>query len=68
MIKASTAKKVRELMVSVTEAGGTGTAGAVDGFDVGAKTGTARKLVNGRYVDNNTSVHSSVLPRLKIHA
>ncbi|ENS8427860.1 penicillin-binding protein 2, partial [Neisseria gonorrhoeae] len=22
------------------------------GFDVGAKTGTARKLVNGRYVDN----------------
>lgn len=51
VIKASTAKKVRELMVSVTEAGGTGTAGAVDGFDVGAKTGTARKLVNGRYVD-----------------
>nr|AIN50138.1 penicillin-binding protein 2 [Neisseria gonorrhoeae] len=51
VIKASTAKKVRELMVSVTEAGSTGTAGAVDGFDVGAKTGTARKLVNGRYVD-----------------
>lgn len=51
VIKASTAKKVRELMVSVTEPGGTGTAGAVDGFDVGAKTGTARKLVNGRYVD-----------------
>ncbi|HIF8546028.1 TPA: peptidoglycan D,D-transpeptidase FtsI family protein [Neisseria meningitidis] len=51
VIKASTAKKVRELMVSVTEAGGTGIAGAVDGFDVGAKTGTARKLVNGRYVD-----------------
>ncbi|HFC8539449.1 TPA: peptidoglycan D,D-transpeptidase FtsI family protein [Neisseria lactamica] len=51
VIKASTAKKVRELMVSVTEAGGSGTAGAVDGFDVGAKTGTARKLVNGRYVD-----------------
>lgn len=51
VIKASTAKKVRELMVSVTEAGGTGTVGAVDGFDVGAKTGTARKLVNGRYVD-----------------
>ena len=52
VIKASTAKKVRELMVSVTEAGGTGIAGAVDGFDVGAKTGTTRKLVNGRYVAN----------------
>lgn len=52
VIKASTAREVRDLMVSVTEPGGTGTAGAVDGFDVGAKTGTTRKLVNGRYVDN----------------
>ncbi|HFC7061237.1 TPA: peptidoglycan D,D-transpeptidase FtsI family protein [Neisseria meningitidis] len=52
VIKASTAREVRDLMVSVTEPGGTGTAGAVDGFDVGAKTGTVRKLVNGRYVDN----------------
>lgn len=52
IFKASTARQVRDLMVSVTEPGGTGTAGAVDGFDVGAKTGTARKLVNGRYVDN----------------
>lgn len=52
VLKASTARQVRELMVSVTEPGGTGTAGAVDGFDVAAKTGTARKLVNGRYVDN----------------
>ncbi|WP_304679384.1 peptidoglycan D,D-transpeptidase FtsI family protein [Neisseria polysaccharea] len=52
IFKSSTARQVRELMVSVTEPGGTGTAGAVDGFDVGAKTGTARKLVNGRYVDN----------------
>lgn len=51
IFKTSTARQVRELMVSVTEPGGTGTAGAVDGFDVGAKTGTARKLVNGRYVD-----------------
>ena len=52
IIKPETARTVRQLMVSVTEKGGTGTAGAVDGFDVGAKTGTARKLVQGRYVDN----------------
>lgn len=52
VIKPETARAVRQMMVSVTEKGGTGTAGAVDGFDVGAKTGTARKLVNGRYVDN----------------
>ena len=52
IIKPETASAVRQLMVSVTEKGGTGTAGAVDGFDVGAKTGTARKLIKGRYVDN----------------
>jgi len=52
VIKAETARQIREMMVAVTEPGGTGTAGAVDGFDVGAKTGTARKLINGRYVDN----------------
>ncbi|HFC6200356.1 TPA: peptidoglycan D,D-transpeptidase FtsI family protein [Neisseria meningitidis] len=52
IFKESTAREVRNLMVSVTEPGGTGTAGAVDGFDVGAKTGTARKFVNGRYADN----------------
>ena len=52
VIKPETAKTVRKMMVSVTEKGGTGTAGAVEGFDVGAKTGTARKLVNGRYAEN----------------
>lgn len=52
IIRPETARAVRRMMVSVTEPGGTGTAGAVDGFDVGAKTGTARKLVNGRYAEN----------------
>ncbi|MCP2041939.1 cell division protein FtsI (penicillin-binding protein 3) [Neisseria sp. HSC-16F19] len=52
VIKPETAKTVRKMMVSVTEKGGTGTAGAVEGFDVAAKTGTARKLVNGHYAEN----------------
>ena len=52
VIRPETARAVRRMMVSVTEPGGTGTQGAVDGFDVGAKTGTARKLVNGRYAEN----------------
>ena len=52
VIKPETARTVRTLMMSVTEPGGTGTAGAVPGFHVAAKTGTARKLVNGRYADN----------------
>lgn len=52
VIKPETARTMRQIMVAVTEKGGTGTAGAVDGFDVGAKTGTARKLVNGHYVND----------------
>lgn len=52
IIKPETARAVRDIMVSVTEKGGTGTMGAVDGFDVAAKTGTARKLVNGRYASD----------------
>ncbi|MCS4533995.1 peptidoglycan D,D-transpeptidase FtsI family protein [Neisseria montereyensis] len=52
VMKPETARAVREIMVAVTEKGGTGTMGAVDGFDVGGKTGTARKLVNGRYASD----------------
>lgn len=52
VIKPETARAIRRMMVAVTEPGGTGTMGAVPGFDVGAKTGTARKLVDGRYVEN----------------
>ena len=52
MIKPETARTVRNLMVAVTEEGGTGTAGAVEGYHVAAKTGTARKLVNGKYADD----------------
>lgn len=52
VISPETAKAMREIMVSVTEKGGTGTRGAVEGFDVAAKTGTAQKLVNKRYVNN----------------
>lgn len=52
VISPETARTVRRLMVSVTEPGGTGTSGAVPGYTVGGKTGTARKLVDGRYADN----------------
>ena len=52
IIKSETAKTLQNIMVSVTEKGGTGTMGAVDGFNVGAKTGTARKLVNGKYTND----------------
>ena len=48
-LQPETARKMREMMISVTQKGGTGQAGAVPGYDVAGKTGTARKAINGRY-------------------
>lgn len=47
LIKPETALAMREMMVSVTEKGGTGTRGAVEGYDVAAKSGTAQKYTPG---------------------
>lgn len=44
------------MMQLVTEPGGTGTAAAVRGYHVAGKTGTAQKVVNGRY---SNKVHTS---------
>ncbi|WII93074.1 penicillin-binding protein 2 [Kingella negevensis] len=49
IIKPDTARQMREMMMSITKKGGTGQAGAVPGFDVAAKTGTARKAEDGKY-------------------
>ena len=51
VIKPETAKQMREMMVSITRKGGTGQDGAVPGYDVAAKTGTARKASSGGYSD-----------------
>lgn len=51
IIKPSTAKAMRNMMVSVTTKGGTGMDGAILGYDVAAKTGTAKKVVAGGYED-----------------
>ena len=40
---------MREIMTTVTESGGSGTRGAVQGFKVAGKSGTARKIVDGHY-------------------
>lgn len=49
ILKPNTARQMREMMMSITQKGGTGRAGAIAGYDVAAKTGTARKAENGHY-------------------
>ena len=49
ILKPETAQAMRKIMVSVTEQGGTGRSGAVEGFNVAAKTGTAQKVVGRGY-------------------
>ena len=49
VIKPETARQMREMMISITKKGGTGQAGAIPGFDVAAKTGTAKKAGYGGY-------------------
>lgn len=47
------ARQVREMMETVTQEGGTGTLAQVPGYRVAGKTGTAYKLVNGRYSNDS---------------
>jgi stage V sporulation protein D (sporulation-specific penicillin-binding protein) len=48
VISEQTSQQVREALESVV-AGGTGRNAFIDGYRVGGKTGTAQKVVNGRY-------------------
>jgi len=51
VISEDTSKQVREALESVV-ARGTGRNAFIDGYRVGGKTGTAQKVVNGRYSPN----------------
>ena len=46
----STGDTIVDMMVTVTEKGGTATRAAIPGYRVAGKTGTARKIENGHYV------------------
>ncbi|UDQ97689.1 penicillin-binding protein 2 [Lentisphaerota bacterium WC36G] len=45
----NTAKIVRQMMATVTEAGGTARKARLKGYTVAGKTGTSQKVINGRY-------------------
>jgi cell division protein FtsI (penicillin-binding protein 3) len=48
-ISRATAAELTRIMEGVVEEGGTATSANLDGYTVAGKTGTAQKLVNGRY-------------------
>ena len=69
IIKPDTARQMREMMVSITEKGGTGQSGAIPGYDVAGKTGTAkknsgRKGYEDRYVASFVGFAPADNPRL----
>ncbi len=49
VISKKTAREVVEIMEAVVGKGGTGTRAAVPGFRIAGKSGTARKVIRGRY-------------------
>jgi len=49
VIAPETARQLRAMLQLVTQTGGTAPRGQVVGYSVGGKTGTAHKLVDGRY-------------------
>ena len=65
VVSETTANQVRKMMIGVTEQGGTGTKGAVVGYQVAGKTGTAQKVdpVTGGYsVDKTVSSFIGMVP------
>ena len=49
VVSSEAARATSQMLVAVTEPGGTATRAAIDGLQVAGKTGTAQKVENGRY-------------------
>jgi cell division protein FtsI (penicillin-binding protein 3) len=63
IISPKTARMMAAMLETVVQPGGTAVRGQVPGYRVAGKTGTARKLVNGHYVDDaHTAVFAGFAP------
>ena len=56
VMSVNTANEMRRALVTVVEPGGTATQAAVPGFKVAGKTGTARRVKDGRYHEGHYTV------------
>ncbi|MBW8185745.1 MULTISPECIES: peptidoglycan D,D-transpeptidase FtsI family protein [Shewanella] len=62
VISPHVAQSVMEMLVGVTEKGGTATKAHIEGYPVAGKTGTARKAVAGGYGEDYVAVFAGVAP------
>lgn len=62
VISANTAHEMREMLESVVAPGGTAPYAQVPGYRVGGKTGTAYKIVNGKYVRKYVATFAGIAP------
>ncbi|GIU20918.1 peptidoglycan glycosyltransferase FtsI [Shewanella colwelliana] len=62
VISPEVAQEVMEMLVGVTEPGGTAKKAHIDGYPVAGKTGTARKAVAGGYGEDYVALFAGVAP------
>ncbi|WOT04979.1 peptidoglycan D,D-transpeptidase FtsI family protein [Shewanella youngdeokensis] len=62
VLSAEVAQSVMEMLVGVTEKGGTARKAHIEGYPVAGKTGTARKAVAGGYGEDYVALFAGVAP------
>jgi len=62
VISPKIAQSVLEMLIGVTEKGGTATKAHIEGYPVAGKTGTARKAVAGGYGEDYVAIFAGVAP------
>ena len=63
--KPDTAAQIVEMMIKVTQPGGTATRAAIPGYEVAGKTGTSHRVINGRYSNQKLASFVGFVPARK---